>query len=437
MARPWAWRSLPRPELEFTGGVVTAYGGAGLLREVLERLEVREALGQVVGPGAGRAYHTADYLTGLLDGALLGRGRQCEIAALRDDPGGLMALGRPGMPSQSSISRFLNACTKPVAEQVWRINRRLVRRLRSNYVTATLDLDGEVISTRGHPHRATRGYNPKRRGAKSYWAMVGFLGEGRDILWADLRPGREASVSARQAIRVYEQSRRSLPPLRWLRLRADAGFFSHAFLTRLERDGVQYCVAARCDPPLKRVVPGVAFRRLDRKWAIGERLYQAKPWSQPRRIVVIRERLDPTEPKSKQLQLLDYPGYGYQVIATNTTWTAEKVWHVYNHRCCLENILKETQAHFAGDHILAHGYGGNVLWLALSVLAYNLLNWFREKVLDQRGHRRTAGWLRRTLIEIPARLVHSARRWTLKAWQGDPRQALYDHARRRLAVLRL
>jgi hypothetical protein len=417
---------------------MTAYGGAGLLRTFVEKLGLPALLSQVKGPGSGRKYETGDYLKGLLGGALLGLGRQSEISALRQDPGALMALGLPAMPSQPSQSRFLNACRKSAAEQVLRINRGLLQRVRGPYVTATIDLDGEVISTRGHPRRATRGYNPKRRGAKSYFGMYGFLGEARDILAADLRPGREASVSAKGAITLYAQSRRSLPPrLRQVRLRADAAFASEAFFQRLERDEVRYCVAAPTPRPVKQAVAALPYRRLSRKWAIGEFAYQAATWKRARRLVVIRERLDPTEPQSKQLTLLECPGYGYQVIATNTDWPAERVWHFYNGRCRLENILKETQADFGGNHVLAHGYGGNVLWLALNVLAYNVMNWFREKVLDQRGHRHTAHWIRRVLIEIPARLVRTARAWTLKAWRDYPGRGLFQWASRRLEVLRL
>jgi len=65
------------------------------------------------------------------------------------------------------------------------------------------------------------------------------------------------------------------------------------------------------------------------------------------------------------------------------------------------------------------------------------MDWFPDKVLDQRGHRRTAGWLRRTLIAIPAKLVHTARRWVLKVWRDYPWRGLSEWATHRLEVLRL
>jgi len=77
------------------------------------------------------------------------------------------------------------------------------------------------------------------------------------------------------------------------------------------------------------------------------------------------------------------------------------------------------------------------MWLALSVLAYNLTNWFREKVLGQRRHRNTAKTLRRWLIEIPATLARGGRRLTLKMWCDHPSRRLYERTEAALAAFSL
>ena len=41
--------TVPRPEVRFEGGVMTAYGGAGLLRTWGEKPALRERLAQVAG----------------------------------------------------------------------------------------------------------------------------------------------------------------------------------------------------------------------------------------------------------------------------------------------------------------------------------------------------------------------------------------------------
>ena len=64
---------------------------------------------------------------------------------------------------------------------------------------------------------------------------------------------------------------------------------------------------ASAPAPVKQAVATLTYRRLSRQWAIGEFVYQGNAGKRARRRVVIRERLDPTEPASKQLKLLDSP----------------------------------------------------------------------------------------------------------------------------------
>ena len=423
---------------EFTGKVQTQYGGAGLWRKFLAKTHVTKRLSGVQVQWAGWRFRPVDYLLALLCGQLLGLGRQCAVARLREDPGALAALGLPKVPSQASLSRFLRRCSKRAARQVLAINRALLQDMRRGRVSATIDLDSEIVSTRGNPEGADFGYNPKRRGAKSYCAVRGFWGETRDLLDAQLYPGSQATLSGKMTRAAYRAARRTLPKgIRRLRLRADSGFYSHEFLTALEKDKVRYCIAARTVEPLKCRLPGLEYRELDDKWAVGELWYTGDKWPQARRMIIVRERLEPENPRSQDLTLFHCEGYAYQVIVTNTTWSPETVWHFYNHRSCAENIIKESQDDFAGNHILSRGAGGNAMWLSLSVLAYNLTNWFREKVLGQRRHRSTARTLRQRLIEIPATLVTGGRQLCLKMWSGHPSRRLYERTEAALEAFSL
>jgi hypothetical protein len=418
---------VPEVRAEFSGKVQTQYGGAGLWRKFIRKMGVIKLLSGVQVQWGGWRFVPVDYLHAMMLGLLLGLGRQCEIARLRADPGALLAAGLDKLPSQASLSRFLRRCTKRAARQVLAVNRELLQAMRPQRVSATIDLDAEIVSTRGNPAGADFGYNPKRRGAKSYCKVLGFWGETRDILEAQLRPGSEATLSAQRVKAVYRAARRALPKsIRRLRLRADAGFYSHEFLSALEKDKVIYCLAARTVGPMKCALPGLAYEALDDKWAVCEYWYEGQNWSRPRRMIVVRERLEPENPRSQDLTLFHCEGYAYQLIVTNAPWRPEAVWHFYNDRSRLENIIKESQDDFAGDHIVSRGAGGNATWLALSVLAYNLTNWFREKVLGQRRHRNTAQTLRRRLIEIPATLVTGGRQLRLKMWRQHPSRGFYE-----------
>ena len=210
---------VPEVRAEFSGKVQTQYGGAGLWRKFLAKTGVAKRLSAVQVAWGGWRFLPVDYLLSMLCGLILGLGRQCQVAGLRDDPGALLALGLRAVPSQASLSRFLRRCTKRAAKQVLAVNRELLQAMRQKRVTATLDLDSSIVSTRGNPEGADFGYNPKRRGARSYCAVLGFWGETRDILEAQLRPGSEATLSAKRTTATYRAARRALPKsIRRLRL---------------------------------------------------------------------------------------------------------------------------------------------------------------------------------------------------------------------------
>jgi len=416
---------------QFRGGVQTRYGGAGLWRRFLSKLHMYRLLCEVRVPWHGRCFGTADYLFGMLAALLLGEQRQSAVAQLGEDPGALRALQLEDMPSQSALSRFLGACTRKVAGQLLELNGELVRRIRGKCLCATIDMDGQVVTTRGNPEGANYGYNPKRRGSKSYFLMMSFWGELRDILGAWMYPGNKATISTRAAIRTYERARKTLPAgVRRVRLRADAAFFSEGFACYLEREDVTYCIPLRVGDGVKPMLPGLPYRPLDDNYAIADTPYQAPGWKQPRRLVVVRQRLAPENPekKAQALKLFQCDGYAFTVHVTNATWGAEYVWRFYNDRSCLENIIKESQYDFGSNHVLSQAHGGNVTWLALSILAYNITNWFRERVLQQRAHRNTARTLRRLLIEIPGRLIHHAGQYEMVLWRDHPSRTLFERA---------
>jgi hypothetical protein len=394
-----------------------------------------EHLSDVTVTYSGRWYGAVDYLLALTMGLMLGMQRQVELAGLRRDRVALKALGlEQGMPSQSSWSRFLGGCGGWASHGLWKVNRRLVGEMRQGLRSATIDLDTQVISTRGHPERADHGYNPKRRDSKSYVAYMAFVGETRDVLDARLCRGSEATVSSQRAWGSFRTARRPLAGAR-LRLRADSAFCSDEFLSRLEVEGVSYFIAVPMYPPLQRRIGGVRFRRLDTKWAFGELEHCVRQGGRARRVVVVREWLDGTGPQKKQLELLNCPRYAYQCIVTNTDWSPERVWRFYNHRSCVENMIKETQQDLGGNHILSQWYQGNALWLAASLLAYNLWNWFRERILHQHAHRHTIRYWRIRLIELPARLVCSGRQYRLKLGANHPEQLRFERALARLNAL--
>ncbi len=111
-------------------------------------------------------------------------------------------------------------------------------------------------------------------------------------------------------------------------------------------------------------------------------------------MVVIREE-QRTQRTKKEPTLFEHMGYSYQVIVTNIEeMPPEEVWHFYNGRANVENMIKEGILSYSLDINISHYYGANVAYFHLVMLAYNLMNLFKELVLGQKDKKRMGKWIR-------------------------------------------
>ena len=90
------------------------------------------------------------------------------------------------------------------------------------------------------------------------------------------------------------------------------------------------------------------------------------------------------------------------------------VWRLYNQRACCENFIKEGIYGFGLDKSVCRSWAGAKVHFELVMLAYNLMNWFKEEALRRRANKEMAGTIRWKLFWIPAKLVATGRRLILK-----------------------
>jgi hypothetical protein len=124
------------------------------------------------------------------------------------------------------------------------------------------------------------------------------------------------------------------------------------------------------------------WREFDKDFAVGG-LRLPTPSLKDVRLVVIREVVRKGEKPCKQLKLLSVQEdlYNYQVIATNSDAPGKEVWRFYNKRACCENFIKEGIYGFGLDKSVSGSWAGARLYFELVMLAYNLMNWFKEMAL--------------------------------------------------------
>jgi transposase len=421
-----------RNQLEsFTGKNITRFGGAGLVRRFFDKLGIADFMA-VLGTEKRRKddYSPADMCLSMLYGLMMGIFRPSHMMELAADKV-FQRIARLGcFPSQSTISRFLAKITVHKADHLAGINYVLLDRVRKGFQDMkkiTLDLDSHVIPVFGNQHRAKRGYNPKKRGRKSYHPLLCFVGESRDCLGGLLRPGNCTNHHVRDFLKKMFLK---LPDKAEVRLRADSGFFNWDFLKWLWRRGIEFYVVVPQQPWVQRLILGIGtWHEIDGNRAAGEMLVPISRNKQVR-FVVIRKTVKRGEVPRKQLKLLSVQEelYDYQVIATNSALSGEDVWHCYNQRACCENFIKEGIYDFGLDTSVTKNWAGSRLYFELVMLAYNLMNWFKEMALGHSGRKEMAWTVRWKLFWIPARLVTRGRRIMVRLAQWWTYQNEFRHA---------
>jgi len=157
-----------------------------------------------------------------------------------------------------------------------------------------LDLDSTVVTTFGHQEGATVGYNPRYRGKRSYQPLLCVEAGSAHLRGASLRPGKTDPHSG--TVELFRDCGSNLPSdVRDVRVRADAAFWDDAFLTELEDRDTRYAVVGQIRKPLRHLLPGLNYRRVNADWEMAEREYPAPTGLEPRRHVLARRLVETAE----------------------------------------------------------------------------------------------------------------------------------------------
>lgn len=364
------------------------------------------------------------------------------------------------IPAKSTISRFFVACGKEIVRSIGEANVDYVvgclRRLGGDALTAiTLDVDGTVISTRGHQGFAAKGYNPIKKGARSYRPLTVHVSETGQFIEINHRPGDAADNESADVLlrRTIQRLKREFPGVP-IRVRMDSAFFEDKLLSVLEAAGVKYVVVAKMYEHLALLVRD---RRRWKKVRDGveafEFCFQMKKWGAARDFVAYRFRLSKEEIAERDGEQLDLfrpnaPEYRYMVFCHNFghgEMPMEELHTFYAGRCNQEKDIGMLKSGFAFDQLPSNNHSGISLWQKLSMLAYNAVTGFAMEVVDGATRRRNAvaekatrlfkcaTWATIRFIHlcVPGQLVNNSGRTVLHLPESRARKADWDkyHAR--------
>ncbi|MEI6183655.1 MAG: IS1380 family transposase [Polynucleobacter sp.] len=407
-------------DLRFTDKEITAWGGMGLMKRMLDHLGVESALAaaQLPQPGSNRGYRPEQLITQFMLSVWCGANRFEHAEVTRHDPVLKRLFGFKRMANFKAVMRLFNKFTQGTNESVMdSLYRWMFGQLSINGIT--LDLDSTVMTRYGAQEGAARGYNPAKRGRASHHPLMAFVADTRMIANCWLRPGNSSSANNVQAF--LANTRHRLGDKRVSLLRADSGFCDSAFLDHLDQQQLHHIIALRQNQPLQRALVNAKgwWGLQDERGKPVEGIeltrfaYQANTWSKPRWVVGIRQHIDQrAAPKGKTLNLFaDDPVIGkwrFSALVTDLDLPAEAIWRLYRGRADCENRIKELKYDFAADSFNMKYFWATEAALNTVMLAYNLMSLLRQVLLKTSAVKHSSTSVQHTLQTLRYKLFAKA-----------------------------
>lgn len=344
--------------------------------------------------------------------------------------------GLPSFPDPTTLRRFLTKNAKILLPQVREIHdilRRFFLEISEPKTSFWLDFDSTARTLYGNQEGAVRGYNPGNPGKKSYHPLLCVEANRKDCLSGELRYGNAYTASG-----VKEMLLKALNTLpstdKHIRARADAGFYDGEFVALLEDNRISFAIVAKMTSLLQEKVVRVRYKHIDGVYATGEFKYQPSKWKKPERFVVLREKL--TEKRDAQLTLFKTPSYAYHVIVTNLNLTPFKVFEFYRGRTALERIIRTLKDDYSFAGAPTKNFEANALYAELSLLAYNIVIWFKRLCLPLDWQTYTITTLRHRILLIPGIFTRTRNRPKLRLPKNCLYQEVFRFAEKRIQKIK-
>jgi hypothetical protein len=311
-----------------------------------------------------------------------------------------------------------------------------------------VDVDDTIRETHGYRKQGVAYGYSKVKGLNALVATISTPTSAPVIAATRLRKGNVSS--ARGAARLIGDAlatlRKATTPGMVI-VRADSAYFNHDTIAAIIQRGAKFSITARLNSAVTRTIatideqawtairyPHAIFDEAQQTW-ISDAEVAEIPFTAftsrrqadhvTARLIVRRvRRLNPNAKTQGEL----LPGYRYHAVFSDTTLGLLEAEACHRDHAIIEGIFADLK-----DGPLAHAPSGkfmaNSAWLVLAAMAFNLTRAAARIASKTLGRART-GTVRRTLINVAARIANQARTWLLhlpRDWPWEPQlDRLYD-----------
>ena len=425
----------------FDGGTISSDGGAFLLRQTDQRLNLLPRLAQCFLDGRNQAlveHSVLEMLSQRVYGLALGYEDINDHEQLRFDPVFGILAGRDDLENplagKSTLNRMeLGAGAKDRYKKItcWKdwLDELLVTVFLESHqnppVEIILDVDTTDLPLHGKQEgRFFHGYYDHY----CYLPLYIFCGE--QILCARLREANhDAAFGSLEEIgRIVGQIRAAWPEVNII-LRGDSGFCRNQLMSWCENNGVDFVFGLARNQRLRKII-GAQMQQATQQWnqtgkparVFSEFQYKTKKkankggWDCERRVVAKAEHIDGKENPRFVVTSL-----------TSEEWEAQALYEqLYCARGDMENRIKEQFSLFAGG-VSTETMRANQMRLYLSTMAYVLVSGLRRLGLKATELAEAqVSTIRTKLLKIGAQIRVTVRRVWVSMASSYPWQDLYQ-----------
>ena len=393
-------------------------GNAGLvhLGRFSQKLGLADILSRTIDitRGHNAQYQVADVVLMLMFGVLAGAKHISQMTILGCDTVLTTLFKWDRFPFATTFSRVFKLFTHRTCNQLAQAENIARRKVwgKKWFGKIILDMDSTVRGVFGQQQGAEKGYNPKKKGQKSYHPLLCFVAQTRECLHSWFRCG--SAYSANGCVEFIKECLERLPERVWkVVVRADSAFFSGDLLTLLEEKGCQFIIKVKMTGLVK-LLQAQKWRKIANKPGFESARFEYKcaGWKHARCFVAIR-RVILIEDQNDPLFNLPKVQYEYFCYVTNLDLSPLAAHKYYGQRATCENWIEWCKNHMAAASILTNDFWANSALFQTSILAYNLMVWMMW-LNDENGFGQEPDTIRMWLIQVPARLQYRGRQWFLR-----------------------